>query len=530
VYVPVAEGESIRPGLPRDARLRAAILEKARQAGDAIVIHTDRHGKPIQPDLEAARARGSAVTQAAAAANELTFTFNSPDYPWTAADIAQITTYLNNCYPIAKTIYGPPAFSMTVNIVKAPALGGGSYAYSINEIALGYYSQDLICHEMLHAFHDDIMPQPSTWEEGQARAAEVEILARLGASYWDSHHSYVHDIWYDSLNSPSIAAVNGKWGGFNPLLRYQISGYAWAKVMIENPNFFPSFNAELARRTLLDPQTPYDEAKLRPIAAAAQATVEGRPFLNWYGLQHIFDMPAPGWVVNINPSQFPAIITVFSRYSGFESTRPNELVPWSVYDHTGAQLGGGFTRTNQWGWFDASFPYPSGYTGRLEYRATAGGGAVNVWNERKWACLGDWSGVFGVTLGADTGTLRIRSLDHPGLHVTTPVMNGRFDAPSLESVRGRFEATFDASDSRIKLSRQFTKDSAAYFLLLRATGDMDADGQVTCSDVAALQASLGKRCGEAGYDAAADVNADCVVDHRDQQELSKQLPSGAACK
>ena len=54
-------------------------------------------------------------------------------------------------------------------------------------------------------------------------------------------------------------------------------------------------------------------------------------------------------------------------------------------------------------------------------------------------------------------------------------------------------------------------------------GDVNGDGVVTCTDVRIVTASLGKRRGQAGYDARADINNNGVVDLRDLAIVSRQL-------
>ncbi len=66
--------------------------------------------------------------------------------------------------------------------------------------------------------------------------------------------------------------------------------------------------------------------------------------------------------------------------------------------------------------------------------------------------------------------------------------------------------------------------------MLRAIGDANGDGVVDCVDLNAVKAAMGKRTGQAGYNAGADVNHDGIVDARDLAIVSKAQPSGAVCK
>jgi hypothetical protein len=59
---------------------------------------------------------------------------------------------------------------------------------------------------------------------------------------------------------------------------------------------------------------------------------------------------------------------------------------------------------------------------------------------------------------------------------------------------------------------------------------VNKDGIVNCSDVAIVKASFGKKKGDAGFDARADMNADSIVNIIDLSTVTKQLPAGTVCK
>ena len=191
-------------------------------------------------------------------------------------------------YPVAKAIYGSPAYNIsTVNVRKDPTLSGvsGYYDLSANEMVLRTSRSDALCHEMIHAFRDDNMVGLSTYEEGMTRAAEVEVFNQLpDYSHFDKHHSYTYDVYYESLNNPAVGSQNGTFSSLATLflLRYQLAGYAWGKALIENSDFLFDFNRDFYARILVDPDVRYQEAGLLAIAAAIQPTVEGLPFQEWY--------------------------------------------------------------------------------------------------------------------------------------------------------------------------------------------------------------------------------------------------------
>jgi hypothetical protein len=61
-------------------------------------------------------------------------------------------------------------------------------------------------------------------------------------------------------------------------------------------------------------------------------------------------------------------------------------------------------------------------------------------------------------------------------------------------------------------------------------GDVDGDAQLTCSDVWAVTASIGKRAGDPGFVPNADLDQNGVVDMRDVVAISRLLPAGMRCK
>lgn len=63
----------------------------------------------------------------------------------------------------------------------------------------------------------------------------------------------------------------------------------------------------------------------------------------------------------------------------------------------------------------------------------------------------------------------------------------------------------------------------------KVPGDLNGDRKVDCADIAIVKASFGKRKGQPGFDARADVNNDGVVDVRDLAFVSQKLPVGTKC-
>ena len=75
-----------------------------------------------------------------------------------------------------------------------------------------------------------------------------------------------------------------------------------------------------------------------------------------------------------------------------------------------------------------------------------------------------------------------------------------------------------------------TAADATTYVASAGIGDVNADGQVNCADLAVVKASFGKRSTQAGYDKRADVHHDGIVDVRDLSLVSQQLVPGTKCQ
>lgn len=60
-------------------------------------------------------------------------------------------------------------------------------------------------------------------------------------------------------------------------------------------------------------------------------------------------------------------------------------------------------------------------------------------------------------------------------------------------------------------------------------GEMNAEARLSCRDLAAATASIGKRLGEPGFLGSADLDQNGVVDARDTAAISRMLPAGTRC-
>jgi hypothetical protein len=71
---------------------------------------------------------------------------------------------------------------------------------------------------------------------------------------------------------------------------------------------------------------------------------------------------------------------------------------------------------------------------------------------------------------------------------------------------------------------------AAYLSTGSVLGDIDGSGTVNCTDMSLLKASFGRRTGQSGFNSAADLNNDGVVDVKDLIIITRQLPAGTTCQ
>ncbi|MDP2008034.1 MAG: M12 family metallo-peptidase [Rubrivivax sp.] len=74
----------------------------------------------------------------------------------------------------------------------------------------------------------------------------------------------------------------------------------------------------------------------------------------------------------------------------------------------------------------------------------------------------------------------------------------------------------------------FDVSNASFPMVLLA--DLNSDGLVDCADIAIVQAALGTRVGDAGFDPRADVNNDGLIDVRDLAFVTRRVTTGSRCR
>ena len=191
-----------------------------------------------------ASAEAAAAPSAEAAQAKITLSYSSPAHPWTAAQVTTLKGWAAQALPLITKVYGPPSHSFTVDVVQDPTISyAGEYLSSANTALLRVVAEDVFIHELVHAYRDDDIIGVETWEEGMARAVEVQVATQIMPGYWDASHSYPYATYYDNVNKPKLGVANGSINGQGDpslaLLRYETSSYAWAKIMIQSPGFLP---------------------------------------------------------------------------------------------------------------------------------------------------------------------------------------------------------------------------------------------------------------------------------------------------
>ena len=284
------------------------------------LIEVRKNGVPV---TRAWRAGGRAVGN-----GTLTYHFTG----WSDQDVVTLKGLIALFTPRIEALYGKPAVSGDVEIynlgpldnnkgTQVQRLAFGGYDASNNRILLPVFdstdsfAQALLLN-MVHAYHGPAVFQYDAWEQGFARAVASVIIRQPDLNFADGSANNLFSLlrWYDLLNQPglgnptffppsqanlvldSTGTATGTGGGFTlgkmTFPRMGMSGAAWLKVYIENPDFFRQFN--LAYYAQFDPAASPSLAgsvpALKTIAAGLLPNgVEGVAFNDWYAQQYVLD-------------------------------------------------------------------------------------------------------------------------------------------------------------------------------------------------------------------------------------------------
>lgn len=441
-----------------------------------LIIALTKDGKPILQD------RG---VLSGTKVNDLSFTFNSPaPYQWSPTELAAIQDTLYTyggigSYQAIKNIFGPPAFSNTVNIRKDAENGSfsGFYNLSLNEISIcgDWEGTDYITltHELVHVFDDDyLIGLKPNYSEGIAEA--VTILTELFPGWEAADFDDRYQVKYDNFNQPFISPKDGIiiQGYYFNQLRYYVSSYAFGKLFIEDPNFFKTFNQLLFS---YDPQTMTYE-QLKQITQDAKqtfdGTVEGLSFPDWHKKQFIFDIQpelGPYFIIydfhgnRIWPTFFSK--EADNREYGVESSSFD--LDLKIFDD-GNNLLYESSQDDNTNWAGGKlFDIPSlAYNGRIEAEVTSTpesfGGSQIVRSFFYYFSAANL-GIYGVVVPETDGTVSITDRQTAQTN-TYAVSHGAFGAPEYENSAGSFLVEFDGQGKHY--GKVVTKGKSNYFVLL----------------------------------------------------------------
>jgi hypothetical protein len=389
---------------------------------------------------------------------EISFTYESADYPWTPDELAILQTWIADFYPNIQKLMGPPAESYTVNIRQNPDLGEAAlffYTGGAGEIVLPRLGEPhLPAHEMIHAFRGRRNMQNAAFEEGMTRAIEVALFNLLPQyEYYNRHHSYGIDIYYEANNQPGLGAKNGNFftGFINTFERYQQAGYAWWKCIAEDPRFMVKFHRAYYAQAARNPSITANTDILKSIARNIKPLVEGLLFNKWWAKQYIFNFAPPVGYQLIYKKDTDTLYLVYRSPSGFEQMISGENVLWTIFDYNENIILSDVTTTNDWGWFSIPGYFPN-YQGRLRIEAkttTPEGEIVQSF----WSYTGPTNGLFGISTKKTTGSVIIGTTQ-------VPIVNGAFIFPDMY-----FSGKIKIIHGLIKNVR--TVDSSGYFVLMK---------------------------------------------------------------
>jgi hypothetical protein len=395
----------------------------------------------------------------------MAYSFESPDQPWPAHELESLQLWASiTPSKIAEVDALPAILGRVINCRKDTTISyAGLYFVGIDEMVLYRPRLDVFVHESVHAFHSPyILPQ--RYEESFTRAIEVEIFSHLTQPHpWDESHSYYYDVYYEIYNQPTMA---GPWTEFFLLARYQLGGYAAAKLMFERIDFFKAFFGAhyLAQRSLNE--TGITEAQVANMICSIVDSVEGQSTRDWLQWQYVWRLDCREGR-QIWQSPVPRFFGFFERTGEQEEVIPNVPYQARVLGAGGVLLSvSGVTDQNGFADIQDTTGALSGYYGTTAIVVDGIGlsdtAFTVLFNDTTLTNLG----VFGYVKGLNSGRVFARSIDDPTVWGEAEVMNGAFVIESLMPFRGRFALTFTSSDGEVVVTRRFNKDRADYCVVV----------------------------------------------------------------
>jgi len=229
---------------------------------------------------------------------------------WSQDELDDLQWFLNRMVPIIKEIYGPPSHSYTVTLVKDSIYSSSAIFFpSSNEIHMDGLHPQLLTHEIIHAFRDNVIlssddnwnydPTLSGFEESFAQGMSYVCMNRYVDLYpadlivpGNTIYGSSYDWDYDYHNTDILTTTDfwSDYGGTGVYwLRYEMGAAAIIKILKNYPNFAYDFNREYYARLNADNALTTSRELMRQIISGVAPLIEGRETNEWIDRQHIFD-------------------------------------------------------------------------------------------------------------------------------------------------------------------------------------------------------------------------------------------------
>ncbi len=271
---------------------------------------------------------------------------------WTAEERVTLNHFITRMNPIIKEIYGPPSQPYTVTLIKNLWYSGSNIFFpSSNEIHMAELYPQLLTHELLHAYRDNVIlstdddwqynPRLSGFEESFAQAVSYLCMNRYIELYpadiiADSTHLYGSSTDWD-YDFKNVAAITSEdfWsdtGGMGLFWRrYELGAAAIRKIQLQYPNFPREFNAAYYTRLNADHALTTSRDLMVDIIAAIAPEIEMLPAAEWLGRQRIFDCRIqPGKKIWLRTQHYPwSEFLIFQRVYYYETfTNGSDWAYW----------------------------------------------------------------------------------------------------------------------------------------------------------------------------------------------------------
>lgn len=140
------------------------------------------------------------------------------------------------------------------------------------------------------------------------------------------------------------------------------------------------------------------------------------------------------------------------------------------------------------------------------------------------------------------GNIELQVFDKNGTAVMTNVWSGQnlasgqtatysYNWPVPTTIAaGSYTAALGVFNSGWSTNYSWNANLAQITIAASTPGDVTGDGVVDCKDVASVRSAFGTKVGQAGYNAAADLNHDGVVNVIDLAMVSRHLATGTHCQ